>query len=101
METYRYIYDYAEEDYLLIIDESETDYLVASYITEDEWTPKDTEEVFTRTYLPVGTIIYSTREGKFGTIKIVDPKDYDTPYFIDFGDQLLYNAYDEVHEIDY
>lgn len=31
METYRYIYDWEEDDYLLIIDEDETDYRVASY----------------------------------------------------------------------
>lgn len=101
MEIYRYIYDYAEDDYLLIIDEDETDYCVTSYITGAEWTPKDDEEVYTRTYLPVGTIIYSTREGAFGKILMIDPKDYDTPYFIDFGNHGLYNTYDEVHEIDY
>ena len=28
METYQYIYDWAEDEYLLIIDEDETDYRV-------------------------------------------------------------------------
>lgn len=101
METYQYIYDWAEDEYLLIIDEDETDYRVASYITEDEWTPKDAEEVFTRTYFPVGTVIYSTHKGNIGTIIDVDPKDYDMPYLVDFGDEKLYQSYNDVNKLDY
>lgn len=83
------------------VKENETDYRVASYITEDEWTPKDAEEVFTRTYLPVGTVIYSTHKGNIGTIIDVEPKDYDIPYLVDFGDEKHYQSYNEVNKLDY
>jgi hypothetical protein len=46
-------------------------------------------------------VIYSTHKDNIGTIIDVDPKDYDMPYLVDFGDEKLYQSYNEVNKLDY